>query len=131
MYSKYNSRKVKCSQGHIHDSKKEAQRCNELTFLEKAGEITNLRQQVKYTLIPTQKEFTSGLITKGKNKGQPKTGKTLEKECSYYADFDYYTADGEHVVEDVKGYKGSTAYTVFKIKKKLMLYFHNIQVREV
>ncbi len=57
--------------------------------------------------------------------------KYLKKEYSYYADFDYYTADGEHVVEDVKGYKGSTTYTVFKIKKKLMLYFHNIQVREV
>lgn len=82
-------------------------------------------------LIPTQHEYNGELIRRGKNAGEPKKGRLLEKECSYYADFDYYTSDGSHVVEDVKGYKGSTAYTVFKIKKKLMLYFHNIQVREV
>ena len=131
MYNKYNSSKCRCCQGHIHDSKKEAQRCNELTFLEMAGEITNLRQQVKYVLIPTQHEFVGELISRGKNKGQPKTGKVLEKEVSYIADFDYYTADGVHVVEDVKGYKGGVGYALYAIKRKLMLYVHNIRVKEV
>ncbi len=65
MYSKYNSRKCECGQGHLHDSQKEAQRCNELTLLEKAGQISNLRQQVKYVLIPTQREFTGGWYSKG------------------------------------------------------------------
>ena len=131
MYSKYNASKCRCSQGHIHDSKKETRRCNELTLLERAGEIHTLRQQVKYVLIPTQREFIGGWYSKGVNKGQPKQGKVLEKECSYYADFDYVTKSGEHVVEDTKGYKQGTAYAVFKIKKKLMLYEHGIRITEI
>ena len=131
MYNKYNAKKCSCSQGHIHDSVKEAKRCNELTFLEKAGDITNLRQQVKYVLIPTQREQSNKFITKGINKGQPKQGKVLEKEVAYYADFDYYTKDGKHIVEDTKGYKQGTAYGVFAIKRKLMLSVHGIKVREV
>lgn len=130
MYNKYNSSKCECCQGHIHDSKKEAQRCNELTFLEMAGEITNLRQQVKYVLIPTQHEFVGELISRGKNKGQPKPGKVIEKELSYYADF-VYIENGAEIVEDVKGYKGGQAYELFKIKRKLMLYFHGIRIREI
>lgn len=131
MQNKYNNSQCRCSQGHIHDSRKEARRCNELTFLERAGEINHLKQQVKYVLIPTQHEYNGELIRRGKNAGEPKKGRLLEKECSYYADFDYYTADGIHVVEDVKGYRGGGAYAVFKIKKKLMLYAWGIQVREI
>lgn len=127
MYNKYNSHKCRCNQGHIHDSKKEARRCNELSLFEKAGEITHLRQQVKYTLIPTQYEYTGELISRGKNAGQPKKGKVLEKECSYYADFDYYTKSGKHVVEDTKGFRTAD----YKIKKKLMLHVHNIRIAEI
>ena len=39
--------------------------------------------------------------------------------------------DGKKVVEDVKGYKQSTAYAVFAIKRKLMLSVHGIKIREV
>lgn len=131
MQNKYNNSQCRCSQGHIHGSRKEARRCNELTFLERAGEINHLKQQVKYVLIPTQHEYNGELIRRGKNAGEPKKGRLLEKECSYYADFDYYTSDGSHVVEDVKGYKGGAGYAVFKIKKKLMLHVHNIIVREI
>ena len=35
------------------------------------------------------------------------------------------------MLRDVKGYKGGGAYAVFKIKRKLMLYIHNIIVEEV
>lgn len=125
-YNKYHSTKCKCRQGHIHDSVKEAQRCNELTLLQRAGTIINLRQQVKYVLIPTQRELASGCYTKGKYKGQPKQGKVLEKEIAYYADF-VYTENGTEVVEDVKGVRTE----VFKIKRKLMLYVHGIRIKEV
>lgn len=114
-------------QCHIHDSKKEAHRCNELTLLEKAGEITNLRQQVKYILIPTQYEYTGLLYSKGPKTGQPKPGKVLEKECSYKADFDYYDKSGKHIVEDTKGVKTKE----YLIKRKLMLHVHNIRIREI
>lgn len=129
-YSKYNSAKARCNQGHIHDSKKEARRCNELSFLERAGEITNLRQQVKYILIPAQKELSTEIYRRGPKKGQLKEGKVIEQECSYYADF-AYQKNGHEVVEDVKGYRNGQAYAVFKIKKKLMLYVHGIRVREI
>ena len=129
-YQKYHSSKAQCCQGHIHDSKKEARRCNELSFMEKAGEISGLRQQVKYVLIPTQRDFNGGWYSKGEKKGQPKPGKVIEKECSYYADF-VYVKNGREIVEDVKGYKAGQAYEVFKLKKKLMLYIHGIRVREI
>ena len=125
-YNKYRSVKARCNQGHIHDSCKEARRCNELTLLERAGQISNLRQQVKYVLIPTQRELASGCYTKGKYKGQPRKGKVLEKEVAYYADF-VYTENGREVVEDTKGMKTET----YKIKRKLMLYVHGIRIKEL
>ena len=129
-YNKYHSSKCRCSQGHIHDSRKEARRCNELTLMEKAGAISNLRQQVKYVLIPTQREFTGGWYSKGEKKGQPKPGKIIERECCYIADFAYID-NGAEIVEDVKGYTAGQAYAVFKIKKKLMLHVYGIRIREI
>ena len=125
-YNKYHSSKCRCNQNHVHDSRKEAQRCDELTFLEKAGVISQLRQQVKFVLIPTQRELSSGCYTKGKYKGQPKQGKVLEKEVAYYADF-VYIENGREVVEDTKGMKTET----YKIKRKLMLYVHGIRIKEI
>lgn len=124
--SKYHSKKVVVD-GVKFDSKREAARWKELSLLERAGEITDLQRQVKFKLIPTQREF-SGEI--GKN-GRYKKGKIIERECSYVADFTYKDKKGRLVVEDVKGYKGSTAYAVFAIKRKLMLYIHGIRVKEV
>lgn len=108
--NKYSNTKCKCANGHIHDSKKEAKRCNELAILERAGIIQNLQQQVKFVLIPSQKLG----------------GKVAERECSYYADF-VYTENGRQVVEDTKGVKTDA----YKIKKKLMLYVHGIVIKEL
>lgn len=118
--TKYHSKKVELD-GIIFDSRKEAKRYRELTLLEKAGEINDLQRQVKFVLIPTQREPD----TIGKRGGTIK-GKVLERECAYIADF-VYMENGERVVEDTKGYK-TKEYT---IKRKLMLYIHNIRVKEV
>lgn len=126
VYNKYSNTKCRCAQGHIHDSKKEAKRCNELTILERAGIISGLQQQVKFILIPAQREISREIYTKGAKKGQPKEGKVLEKECSYYADF-VYTENGQYIVEDTKGMRTPD----YKIKKKLMLYVHGIRIREI
>jgi hypothetical protein len=97
-------------------------------LLERAGVISNLRRQVKYILIPRQDETFARY---GKDGKRIKDGtRTLEKECAYIADF-VYIRDGETVVEDVKGYKQGGAYELFSCKRKLMLYIHNIRVREV
>ncbi len=123
MRSKYGAVKV-CYDGQTFDSKKEFRRYTELKMLEKAGEIYNLRRQVKYVLIPEQREEPT-LITRGKNKGEMKQGKLLEKECAYYADFVYndFQTDKE-IVEDCKGYRTKE----FNIKKKLLLYVHGISL---
>jgi hypothetical protein len=124
--SKYHSHKTECSHGHVHDSRTEAYRCNILHQLQAMGKIDRLQTQRKYVLIPAQRARGEGFYKKGKNKGLPKLGKVIEKECAYYADFDYYK-DGKHIVEDVKGVKTEA----YKIKKKLMLERYNILLTEV
>lgn len=129
MYRKYNNRKI-IVDGIKFDSKKEAKRYKELKMLEKAGIISNLQRQVKYTLIPAQYERTDEVYTKGKDKGKPKKGRLIERECAYYADF-VYMQDGNTIVEDVKGYRDGQAYNLFVIKRKLMLYVHGIIIKEL
>lgn len=123
MRSKYHSRKV-VRDGISFDSAKEAKRYSELKLLERAGVITDLQLQVKYVLIPAQREpDTVG------PRGRVVKGKLLERETCYIADF-VYQQGGETVVEDVKGYKGSTAYAVFALKRKLMLKEYGIRIKE-
>lgn len=123
--NKYNNVKV-----GKNASLKEARRGAELRMLEKAGVINNLREQVKYVLIPAQYESYERYSKRGK---RLKDGvRLLERECAYIADFVYTIAEtGETIVEDTKGYKGGTAYDLFVIKRKLMLAVHSIRVKEV
>lgn len=125
MRSKYGSRKQTVS-GTTFDSRKEARRFQELRLLEQAGKISDLRLQVKFQLIPPQREPSSEVYKSGPNKGNRKPGKLVEKECSYIADF-VYVKDGETVVEDAKGYRTD----VYIIKRKLMLERYGIQIQEV
>lgn len=121
---KYYNKKV-VADGVTFDSKKEYRRWCELKLMESAGEISDLQRQVKFVLIPSQYNYIL------KEDGFKKKGKCIERECVYIADFTYKDKNGEQVVEDVKGYKGGGAYNVFKIKRKMMLYFHKIRIREV
>lgn len=123
--SKYGNRKTVVD-GITFDSKKEANRFRELQLLERAGKITALQRQVKYVLIPTQREFSNEIYKKGAHQGHFKPGKVLEKECSYIADFAYFQ-DDKYVVEDTKGVRTEA----YKIKRKLMLERYGIQIREV
>lgn len=123
--NKYGNAKVTV-EGITFDSKREARRYLDLLLLEKAGDISDLQRQVKYVLIPAQRE--PDIIGP---KGGRKPGKLIEKECVYVADFKYIDKEGNVVVEDVKGYKGGPAYAVFSIKRKLMLQIFHIQVKEV
>lgn len=125
MRRKYGNQKITVD-GIQFDSKKEATRFQQLRLLERAGKISGLQRQVKYILIPAQREFCNEIYTKGEKKGCFKPGKLLEKECSYIADFVYYE-NGKPVVEDAKGFRTE----VYKIKRKLMLERYGIQIREV
>jgi hypothetical protein len=109
---KYRNEKVDID-GIKFDSKKEARRYAELRLLERAGHIKDLESHKrKFVLIPAQRD---------------KNGKLLERECAYVADFVYKDADtGETIVEDVKGYKTPE----YRMKRKMMLFFHGIRIRE-
>lgn len=112
------------------DSTKEARRHKELQMMERAGLISDLQTQVKFILVPTQREPSTEVFQKGAKKGEPKPGKVIEKEASYYADFTYKDQEGNLVVEDVKGYKGGEAYKLFTLKRKLMLEKYGIRIKE-
>ena len=122
---KYGNKKLTTTDGKF-DSKLEYYRWCELVILEKSKKISDLKRQVKFVLIPAQRE--PDIIGK---RGGIKKGKLIEQECSYYADFTYIDKNGNFVVEDAKGYKGGDAYALFVVKRKLMLYVHKIKVKEV
>lgn len=96
--------------GEKFDSRKEAKRWGELMLLSRAGQITDLKRQVRYLLIPAQYD---------------EDGRCIERSCTYVADF-VYRKDGELVVEDAKG-KRTPDYV---IKRKLMLHVFGIRVLE-
>lgn len=118
--SKYHAKKTVVD-GIVFDSLKEARRYGVLKALENAGEISGLKRQVEFLLIPEQREPD----TVGKRGGVHK-GKLLEKKVTYVADFTYMR-DGEYVVEDSKGVRTKD----YVIKRKLMLHIHGIRIREV
>ena len=122
--TKYNAHKTEID-GIEFPSKHEANRYCELKLLERAGEISDLRLQVDFELIPNQ------YITEkryGKN-GKPLKDKQilLERKVVYRADFVYTDKDGSQVVEDTKGFKTKE----YLLKRKLMLWVHGIQIQEV
>jgi hypothetical protein len=84
---------------------KEANRWCELKMLEKAGLIQDLQRQVKFELIPKQDG---------------------ERAVHYVADF-VYVEDGKKIVEDVKGMRTKE----YRLKKKMMLFFHGIKIKEI
>ena len=126
--NKYHNKKVTSYDGVQHDSKKEARRWCELKLLQKAGKISELQHQVEFELIPAQYENYERYSKKGEKLADGT--RLVERKCCYIADF-VYTENGQRVVEDTKGYKRGSAYAIFAIKRKLMLYVHHVKIREV
>lgn len=97
-YSKYKNKKITID-GITFDSKLEANRYCELKLLYKAGEISQLRLQPEFVLIPAFR----------------KNGKSYRKTV-YRADFMYLDKrTGKYIVEDTKGFKTD----VYMLKRKL------------
>ena len=125
MRTKYHNRKI-TREGLTFDSLKEYRRFCELRLLEKAGEIQSLERQKPFELIPAQYEYYERY---GKNGKRLKDGKRcVEKSVVYNADF-VYTKDGKIVVEDTKS--AITKTKDYVLKRKMLLYFHGIHIREV
>ena len=78
-------------------------------LIQRAGIITDLKRQVPYVLVPA---FN--------------LNKKRYRAMSYIADF-VYKENGKEVVEDAKGFRTE----VYKIKKKLLAYLYQIDIKEV
>ena len=115
--------RVTASGAVLHfDSQKEARRYDELSTLERVGEIRELRMQVDFTL---QEAYTDG------------EGRRV-RAIRYRADFTYvqvketigeYTFRDQLVVEDVKS--RATRTKEYIMKRKLMKERFNIDIQEV
>ena len=105
--AKYGNKKIE-HDGYKFDSVAEMSRYKELKLLLKAGEITHLELQPKFTVVP-------------KTKG--------EQAVVYIADFSYVEVGSNNVVvEDVKG----MATKEYVIKRKLFKHQNpNIDFREI
>lgn len=125
--NKFHAKKV-IFNGITFDSKKECERYKELKILEDNKTIKNLELQKKFILIPKQTKEIEETTKTGKVKNKTIT---LEREVSYVADFYYIDKYGNEIVEDVKGCKFGAAYNIFVLKRKMMLYFYNIQIKEI
>jgi len=101
--SKYHARKTKVG-NKVFASKKEADRFIELTLMEKAKAIQDLKCQVAFPLLPKSR---------------------WGREIRYIADFTYYE-DGRLVVEDTKGFRTD----VYKLKKRLFEERYGIELKE-
>lgn len=106
--------KIVVVDGIEFQSKKESLRYKELRLLERAGLIKELKMQTSFELQPSFK----------------KNGKTI-RAITYKSDFDYYTKDGRHILEDVKS-PATAKDKTYILKKKMLLYkYQNIEFKEI
>ena len=109
--SKYGNHKVVTDDGTF-DSEKEYRRYRELKILEAIGQVSDIKRQVEYELIPNQRD---------------EHGKLIERKVTYKADFVYKDETGSEIVEDVKGFKTKE----YILKRKMMLNKYGIRIMEV
>lgn len=106
MSTKYHNRKTECH-GHTFDSKLEANRYQELLYMQQAGLIANIELQPRYNLV------VNGC-----------------KLGFYRGDFRYVvTETGQSVVEDTKS--PVTRTQVYMLKKKLIKALYGVEIVEV
>lgn len=109
-YFKYHAKKIEVD-GMKFDSKKEYNYYLYLLKEQHEGRILTFHRQVPFELLPRQ-EYN---------------GRFAEHPLRYVADFVVTYLNGSIEVIDVKGYKTPE----YRIKRKLMLYMHNIKIKEV
>jgi len=108
-HQKYRNRITETPDGRF-DSEAEYRHWCHLKIRLRLGEISDLKRQVTFELIPKLARPSGG----------------FERPCAYIADF-VYSEGGRTVVADVKGASTDT----WKLKRKLMLHVHGIEVLEI
>jgi protein associated with RNAse G/E len=94
--------------GNVYASKLEMEYRKYLDVLLKAGEVIEIMEQVPFPVI-----------LKGK------------KICRYELDFEVLYPDGTYKYIDVKGYTKGAAYSMFRLKKKLVECIYDIKITEI
>jgi hypothetical protein len=124
--TKYNNKKVVIDNIEF-DSKKEGQRYLVLRDAEARGEISELKLQPKFELIPSIKEdYIKHLKTKDKIETR-----TVQLAITYKADFQYKKND-KVVVEDVKASPNMAALDkAFLLKEKLFRWKFGYPIKRV
>lgn len=120
--SKYKAIKTEVD-GIVFDSKKEAKYYKIFKAKEESGEISDLRRQVVYELIPAVfEDRIKHLKTKDKIER-----KRVQPAITYVADFVFVdVASGTTQVIDIKGFRTA----VYKLKKRMMRALKNIDIIE-
>lgn len=108
-YNKYKNKKCEYN-GIKFDSIKERNYYIKLEFMQRTGQIKELKRQVEFVLLETFKL----------------EDKTYRK-TKYIADFTYIDKEGKYHVVDTKGIKTD----VYLLKKKLMAWKYGIEIEEV
>ena len=126
MRNKYHNTKKQID-GIWFDSTKEGNYYLYLKQLVDEGKISNLRLQVPYQIIPAvYTEEVKHLKTKDKI-----VQRCIQRATHYVADFVYTVTDtGLEEVVDVKS-EITRKNPEYRLKKKMMLAFNNIQIKEV
>ena len=120
--NKYHARKVTIC-GIDFDSKKEGMRYLLLKDMERQGEISDLRLQVPFQLLPAIYE-DEVVQLKTKTKVEKRL---VQRAVHYVADFVYTDKEGIQHVEDTKGLR----LPDYVLKKKMMLAILGIKITEI
>lgn len=126
--SKYHSREVTYF-GITFQSEAEGKYYLYLRSKQFEGEISNLRCQVPYEIIP--EAFTDVIVEKKLKSGtKTVTKKKRHAPTFYLADFVYTSKSGKEIVVDVKS-PATRKKESYRLKKKMMLAFKGIDIVEV
>lgn len=128
-----------------YDSAREAERARQLHLLQKAGAISDLREQVPFELIPEIWLTPDGkkvplwgdfglrrsvFLAPGEDVEPDamnrKGWRRIQRKCQYVADFVYTNGHGETVVENSKGYQTDA----YKLKKNSCCMFTALKSRK-
>lgn len=107
--SKYGAVKTQVN-GITFDSKREAARYVELLAMQERGEITDLRLQPSFEIVPA-------IVLDGKK----------QRALVYRADFAYEDHLGNQVYEDVKGHRTRE----YILKRRIVKHLYGVEIREV
>lgn len=123
---KYFSKKVRNEYG-VFDSEAEYGRFLFLQYLERNGEIKDLKRQVKFEIIPKLvKQVEVNLKTKTKV-----VERVEEMAAHYTADFTYVRAGGQFVISEVKGGGTLCKLADYVLRRKLikqLIHKHNQEI---